>query len=230
MAPWLKTMASWAARASNLFGAVVKGRPVISAISAGDLLGEADGGVQAGADGGAALRQFHQGRQRLLDALDAVLDLLGIAAELLAQRQRRGVLGMGAADLDDVAPGLGLGVQRGVQMFQGRDQVVDHLFGAGDVHGRGIGVVGRLAHIDVVVGVDRLLGAHLAAQNLDRAIRDHLIGVHVRLGARTRLPDHQREVVVQLAFDHLIGGLDDGVGQGRRPACPGRGWSRRPPA
>jgi len=65
----------------------------------------------------------------------------------------------------------------------------------------------------LVVGVDRLLGAHLAAQHLDGAVRDHLIGVHVRLGARTRLPDDQREVVVQLAFDHFIGGGDDGVGQ-----------------
>src|SRR6476659_8290663 len=32
MAPWLKTMASWAASASNLFGAEVKGRPVIAAM------------------------------------------------------------------------------------------------------------------------------------------------------------------------------------------------------
>ena len=31
-APWLNTMASWAARASNLLGAVTKGRPVIAAI------------------------------------------------------------------------------------------------------------------------------------------------------------------------------------------------------
>ena len=30
MAPWLNTMASWAARASNLFGAVVKARPVMA--------------------------------------------------------------------------------------------------------------------------------------------------------------------------------------------------------
>ena len=32
IAPWVKTMASCAARASNLFGAVVKGRPVMEAI------------------------------------------------------------------------------------------------------------------------------------------------------------------------------------------------------
>ncbi|MNN21616.1 hypothetical protein D3C81_1349450 [compost metagenome] len=149
----------------------------------------------------------------MLDALDAVGDLLRVAAELLTQGQGRGVLGVGAADLDDVGPGLGLGVQGGVQVLQRRQQVVDHLLGAGDVHGRRIGVVRRLAHVDVVVGVDRLLGAHLAAQHLDGAVRDDFVGVHVRLGARTRLPDHQREVVVQLAFDHFIGGGDDGVGQ-----------------
>jgi len=181
----------------------------------GHLLCKTDGGVQAGADGGAALGQLHQLGQRLLDPLDAVGDLLRIAAELLAQRQRRGVLSVGAPDLDDVGPGLGFGFQGFVQMLQRRDQVIDHLFGAGDVHGRGIGVVRRLAHVDVVVRVDRLLGAHLAAQHLDGAVRDHLVGVHVRLGARTRLPHDQREVVVQLAFDDFIGRLDDDVGQGR---------------
>ena len=37
-----------------------------------------------------------------VDPLDALLDLEGVAAELLAQGQRRRVLGVGAADLDDV--------------------------------------------------------------------------------------------------------------------------------
>ncbi len=94
-----------------------------------------------------------------LDALDAVGDLLGIAGKFLAQGERRGVLGMGAADLDDVLPGLGLVVQRVVQMLQRRDQPVLDLLRAGDVHGGGIGVVGRLAHIDVIVGMDRLLAS-----------------------------------------------------------------------
>ena len=44
-------------------------------------------------------------------------DLRGIAGELLAERQRRGVLGVGAADLDDVGERLGLGVERLVQML-----------------------------------------------------------------------------------------------------------------
>jgi hypothetical protein len=41
MAPWENTMASWAASASNLLGAVTNGSPVIAATLRGDLLGKA---------------------------------------------------------------------------------------------------------------------------------------------------------------------------------------------
>ena len=109
---------------------------------------------------------------------------------------------------------LRLVVQRLVQVLQRRDQPVLHLLGAGDVHGGRIGVVRRLAHVDVVVGVHGLLGAHLAAQHLDGAVGDHLVGIHVGLGAGARLPDDEREVLVELAVDHLLRGLDDGLADG----------------
>ena len=175
----------------------------------GDPLGEAGGCVQAGADGGAALGELHQHRQGLLDAHDAVLDLLGVAGELLAEGDRGRVLGVGAADLDDVLPRLRLVVQRVAELLQGRDQAVDDLLASGDVHRRREAVVRRLAHIDVIVGVDRLLRAHDAAEKLDGAVGDHLVGVHVRLGAGAGLPDDEREVRVELALDHLVGGPDD---------------------
>ena len=73
------------------------------------------------------------------------------------------------------------------------------------------GVVRRLAAIDVVVGVHRRLAAALAAQDLVGAAGDHLVGVHVGLGAGAGLPDHQREFVRQLAVDHLLGGFGDGL-------------------
>ncbi len=31
------------------------------------------------------------------------------------------------------------------------------------------------------------------------------------MGARTGLPDDQREVIIKFAFDHLIGNLDNGL-------------------
>ena len=136
----------------------------------GHHLVETDGSIEAGADGGAALRQLHQFGHGLADALDAVGDLLGIAGKFLAQCDRGGVLGMGAADLDNVFPGRDLDRQRRQQMFQGGQQALFDFLGAGDMHGGGIGVVGRLAHIDVIVGMDGLFGAHNPAQHFDGAV------------------------------------------------------------
>ncbi len=58
----------------------------------------------------------------------------------------------------------------------------------------------------------RLLGAEFAAQHFVGAIGDHLVEVHVGLGAGPGLPDHQRKVPVELAVDHLARGADDGAG------------------
>ena len=99
-----------------------------------DFLGEPYRRGETGADGRAALRQFHQLRQGQFDPLDAVLQLLGIAGEFLAERDRRGVLRVRAANLDDVSPFLGFGIERIVQNLQRRDQAVNDFLGAGDVH------------------------------------------------------------------------------------------------
>ena len=107
-----------------------------------NLLGEADGRVQAGADGGAALRELHQLGERHLDALDPVFDLLRVAGKFLAQCQRRRVLRVRAADLDDVLPSFRLVVQRVAQLLQRGQQPVNDFLRAGDVHRRRIGVVG----------------------------------------------------------------------------------------
>jgi hypothetical protein len=65
--------------------------------------------------------------------------------------------------------------------------------------------------VDVVVRVDRRLRANHAAGDRDRAIGDHLVGVHVGLGARAGLEHHQRELEVPPAVDHLLRGLDDEI-------------------
>jgi hypothetical protein len=63
----------------------------------------------------------------------------------------------------------------------------------------------------VVVGVDRLLGAHGAAEDLNGAVRDDFVGVHVGLGAGAGLPDDEGEVVDELEGGNLLGGLLDGL-------------------
>jgi hypothetical protein len=117
-----------------------------------------------------------------------------------------------AADLDDLAERLLLAHQLLVQKRERWQQPVHDLLDRGDVHRSRERVVRRLAHVDVIVRMHRRLAAELAAEQLDRAVRDHLIEVHVRLRARTGLPDDKREVAVELAVDHFARGAGDGGG------------------
>lgn len=73
------------------------------------------------------------------------------------------------------------------------------------------GIVGGGGTVDVVVGVYRLLAAHLASQDLDGSVADDFIGVHVGLGAGARLPDNQGEVVDQLEVSDLLCSLLDSL-------------------
>ncbi len=77
------------------------------------------------------------------------------------------------------------------------------------MHGRGERVVRRLTHADVVIGMDRMPGAELSSQHVRGAVGDDLVGVHVRLGARSRLPDVQRELRVEIPRDDLVGSGDE---------------------
>ena len=101
------------------------------------------------------------------------------------------------------------GLERGVQAAERRKQRAGDLQSRGDMHGGGERVVGRLAHVDVIVGVHRRARPALAAQDFDRAIGHHLVDVHVGLRARTGLPDHERKMPGKGAVDHGARGLLD---------------------
>ena len=135
---------------------------------------------------------------------------------------------MGAAGLDDIHPFIGLGLDRGGQCLGMRQQMLLQFHHRGDVHRGRERVVGRLAHIDVVVRVHRLFAADLAAEQLDRAVRQDLVDVHVGLRARAGLPDIERKMLVELAGDRLVGGTHDGVRLPlRQPAGRGIDQCRR---
>ena len=118
---------------------------------------------------------------------------------------------MGATHHDDVVVLLGLLVQGVTKLGNGRVKTLVDGCDDGDVHRGGEGVVGRLATVDVVVGVHGGLGPQLAAGQFDGAVADDLVGVHVRLGARAGLEDDQRELGVELAGNDLVSSLDDEV-------------------
>ena len=117
---------------------------------------------------------------------------------------------MGAASLDDVPELSGLGFKGRLGALEGGDEVgLD--FGKGsEVHCRGDDVVGGLALVYVVVGVDEP-GADVAAHDLGGSVGDDLVGIHISRGAGAALEDVEDEMVIKFAVDDLLGGLDDGV-------------------
>ena len=205
----MKTTASWAARAANGLAAERNGRPGQLRDLRGRCVAEPLRGVEPGADRRAADRELVQAGERRLDPLHIGVELGDVAAELLAEGERHGVLQVGAADLHDVVELLRAlleGIAEGSDLRE--EPLHDDLRGR-DVHRRGEGVVRGLRHVHVVVRVDRRLRAELPARHLDRAVRDDLVRVHVGLRAGARLPDVQREVVVERAVGDLTRGVGD---------------------
>ena len=58
----------------------------------------------------------------------------------------------------------------------------------------------------------RLFRAELAAERDIGGVGDHLVDVHVGLGAGAGLPDQQREMLVELAVGDVLRHRDDGPG------------------
>lgn len=176
-----------------------------------DGLVEALEGVQTGTDGGTTLSKEAQVGEGSLDALNVALKLGDVARELLAQGEGGSILQVGTANLDQLLPLVHLDLQSIAQLLKRGQQGVLELDNGSNVHDGGERVVGGSGHVDMVVRVDGLLGAHLAAENLNGAVGDDLVGVHVGLGTGAGLPDDQREVIQQLTLGDLGGGLLDGL-------------------
>ncbi|MGF6922016.1 GNAT superfamily N-acetyltransferase [Paraburkholderia sp. 40] len=141
-----------------------------------------------------------------------MLELRNIAREFLAERERRRVLQVRAADLDDVGERFRLAVERVAQRLQRGQQMLDDDIRGSHVHRGRKHVVRRLPAIHVIVRMHLARFAALAAEQLARAVGDHLVQVHVGLRARAGLPDRQRKFVRMLAVDDLVGRLDDRAG------------------
>ncbi len=118
---------------------------------------------------------------------------------------------MSAADLDDIGKGVRLLRERALEMAKVRQQPVLDLVHRSDMHRRRKAVVRGLAAVDMVIGMNRRLAAAPAAEHLVGPVCQHLVHVHVGLRAGAGLPDDERELVIELAGDHLLGGGDDGV-------------------
>ncbi len=88
---------------------------------------------------------------------------------------------------------------------QARQQLLSDRYDGRHVRSGGDHVIGRLSQIDVVVRVHGIFRANLASKELNGAVRDDLVGVHVGGSARAGLEDVEHEVLVQRAVHHLGG-------------------------
>src|ERR1041385_3830483 len=170
------------------------------------LLGEACDGafgkinvrIDSSAYGGPTQGQCAQVFRQPCQAGNAVLDLRGVAAELLSETNRRRILEMGAADLDDLTKLIGLGSQRRLEFFQRRNEAMNDTLERRQMDRRRDHVVARLPLVDMIVWMNRAIAA-LAAKNFTSAVGDHLVGVHVCGSPGAGLKNVDDKLIVQLA-------------------------------
>ncbi|MNM87557.1 hypothetical protein D3C81_997430 [compost metagenome] len=182
----------------------------------GDGLGKTVRGIQPGADRGAALGQLAHRRQGRADGALGVVELRHVGREFLAEGDRRGIHHVGAAGLDQVLVTRRKLRQPRRQLGDGRQQLVLDRLDGSDVHGGREAVVGTLRAVDMIVGVHRILAAPAFTGQFVGAPGDHFIDVHVALGTTAGLPDDEWKLIIQLAIEHLVGGLFDQPGDVRR--------------
>ena len=163
------------------------------------FLSESFRSVQPGAHGGSAQRQLLQRSGRHLHQLNVPLQGAAPPADLLGESHRHRVLQVRAPALDDALVLRLQPPENRDQLFRRGNQPVFQCQHAGDMQRRGKGIVAALAHVHVVVGVAQLFPGDFVGP-----VGDHLVGVHVALGAAACLPDHQGKMSGKLPADHLV--------------------------
>ena len=101
-----------------------------------------------------------------------------IGFEFLPQADGHGVLHLGAAHFQHVVKLLCFLAQRLVQpakflLRSGKKPQGSHFSGCGN------DIVGRLAAVDMVIGIDNAVISFFPSQNFDGTVGNHLIGVHI---------------------------------------------------
>ncbi len=81
------------------------------------------------------------------------------------------------------------------------------LFRCRNMHGSGEGIIRGLGHIDMVIRMNRFFAPHFTPSHFNSPIGNHFIGIHIGLGAASRLPNSQGKMGIQFTFNDFIGGL-----------------------
>ena len=148
-----------------------------------------------------------------MDGTDSVVELLHVAAELLAKGQGSGVHKVGAAGFNYIFEGVRFGSQGVAQVANSGNRRAHRLKVGRNVHRGGEGVVRGLRLVHVVVGVKHLVCVlQAAAAQHVAAVGNDLVDVHVALGPRTGLPNDQRKLGVVLARKDFVADVANELG------------------
>jgi hypothetical protein len=173
--------------------------------------------VEPRPDRGPAHADLGQHRTDGFEGADFIVERASKRVELLAERHRHGILELRAPHLDDVGELFALGAECSDQFLVCSDDLGVAERHA-DMHRAGIGIIGGLRAVHVIVRITVFVFAFLVSHQLERAVGDHLVRVHVRRRARPALEDVEAELVVELSvYDLLAGLLDAGQDLLREP-------------
>ena len=183
-------------------------------------------GVDAGADSGAAEAEFAQAFGLLGNVGAGFANGDGVGGKFLAETNRDRILQMRAAGLENAVELFGFlferagkRIQHGVQVFE-RQQ-------SPQAHSGRENIVGGLAVVHVVVGMDVRVLPKRAAEQLIGSIGDHLVGIHVEADAGSGLKHVNENCFVPLAIDDFLRSFRDGLGTTRFDEAAAFGWFQR---
>ena len=143
-------------------------------------------------------------------ALHAAAHRGGVCAHLLTERDGHSVLQMRAPHLEDAAVGRRLFLELRRETLERGEEVVA-LFREADLDARGEGVIRRLRHIRVIVRRDDVVAPLRLAAQLERAVAEHLVHIHIDRRARAALNRVHGELIDQSALDDLIRRLHEHI-------------------
>ena len=172
----------------------------------GDFFVEAVGRVKPRAYRGTAEREFFKPGEREFNLRFGLFDHRSPAAYFLRESDGDCVLKMRSAALYYSLVFLFEAFEGGDKLFHCGEQLVLYRGYRSYMHCGGESVVGALALVDVVVGVQQLFACDFVT-----AICDDFVGVHVGLSAASGLPYDQREMLVELAGNNFVASLYDCV-------------------
>ncbi len=127
--------------------------------------------------------------------------------QFLSESHRHRIHQVGPAGLDDFGQFIRATIDGIAQMHQCRQQLLGNGQAGTDLDGGGNNVIGALAHVYVIIGMD----PDSSARSVDQVGND-LVGVHVGTGAGTGLKHIHWKVFIELADRDPAGRLDDGLG------------------